>query len=166
MRQLIIVGIIIAVCAAGIGAGVTLLVTKAKINKSNDTIAGLESKVRDTEKRAQERIQSADMRAMRASNELMQVRAELERVKAATAEPAKTTSVETADVKAPTAAAADANQNIPTKVYVIKDGDSLWKIAESQLGNGTRYKEILKLNPKISSNSNLIVGSKLNLPAK
>lgn len=32
------------------------------------------------------------------------------------------------------------------RVYTVKSGDSLWKIAESHLGSGTRYKEIKSLN--------------------
>lgn len=31
-------------------------------------------------------------------------------------------------------------------VYTVKSGDSLWKIAQSKLGNGNRYKEIMTLN--------------------
>lgn len=33
-----------------------------------------------------------------------------------------------------------------TKTYTVKSGDSLWKIAASQLGDGSRYKEIKSLN--------------------
>lgn len=32
------------------------------------------------------------------------------------------------------------------KTYIVKKGDSLWKIAQNKLGNGTRYPEIMKLN--------------------
>ena len=34
--------------------------------------------------------------------------------------------------------------NLPT--YTVQTGDSLWKIAEHHLGDGTRYKEIAQLN--------------------
>ncbi len=30
--------------------------------------------------------------------------------------------------------------------YTVKAGDTLWDIAQSQLGNGSRYKEIMTLN--------------------
>lgn len=30
--------------------------------------------------------------------------------------------------------------------YIVKAGDTLWDIAQSQLGNGSRYKEIMALN--------------------
>ena len=32
------------------------------------------------------------------------------------------------------------------KIYVVKKGDTLWGIAQKQLGNGNRYKEIMSLN--------------------
>jgi nucleoid-associated protein YgaU len=50
--------------------------------------------------------------------------------------------------------------------YVVKEGDNLWKIAKKQLGNGTRYKEILTLNPSITKDKPLVVGTKLTLPPK
>lgn len=33
-----------------------------------------------------------------------------------------------------------------TKLYTVKQGDSLWKIAANQLGSGSRYNEIKKIN--------------------
>jgi nucleoid-associated protein YgaU len=33
------------------------------------------------------------------------------------------------------------------KTYTVVAGDSLWKIAQTQLGNGARYPEIIKANP-------------------
>lgn len=33
-----------------------------------------------------------------------------------------------------------------TNTYTVKSGDTLWKIAQSKLGNGNRYKEIMTLN--------------------
>lgn len=50
-------------------------------------------------------------------------------------------------------------------VYVVKDGDSLWKIAENQLGNGGRYNEIVDLNTtSLRDENNLFVGMRLKLP--
>ena len=52
-------------------------------------------------------------------------------------------------------------------VYVVKEGDSLWKIAASQLGDGNRYKDIVKLNSDIlSSEDDIAVGMQLKMPAK
>lgn len=52
-----------------------------------------------------------------------------------------------------------------TKYYVVEDGDSLWKIASEQLGNGSRYTEIARLNSKVLKNEDhLVVGMRLKLP--
>jgi LysM repeat protein len=51
--------------------------------------------------------------------------------------------------------------------YVVHDGDSLWKIASSQLGNGSRYSEIVKLNSGVLHNEDdLVVGMRLRMPAR
>ncbi|MCD4830245.1 MAG: LysM peptidoglycan-binding domain-containing protein [Anaerohalosphaeraceae bacterium] len=53
------------------------------------------------------------------------------------------------------------------KQYIVKENDSLWKIAKGRLGNGCRYLEILKINKSaISDSDRLTVGMKLNLPVK
>jgi nucleoid-associated protein YgaU len=53
------------------------------------------------------------------------------------------------------------------KQYVVKEGDSLWKIASEQLGNGSRYKEILKLNTDVLEDEHsLSLGTTLKLPAR
>jgi len=50
--------------------------------------------------------------------------------------------------------------------YVVREGDSLWSIAGEQLGNGSRYKEISKLNANVLKNENdLTIGMRLSLPA-
>lgn len=48
------------------------------------------------------------------------------------------------------------------KTYTVKKGDSLWDIAEKQLGSGERYKEIKTLNG-LSSNV-IYAGQKLQIP--
>ncbi len=54
-----------------------------------------------------------------------------------------------------------------SKLYVVRQGDSLWKIATEQLGNGTRYTEIRELNADIvSDEDNLIVGMRLKMPVR
>ena len=53
------------------------------------------------------------------------------------------------------------------QVYIVQEGDSLWKIAETQLGNGERYNEIIKANRDIISDKESIsVGLRLKIPAK
>lgn len=53
------------------------------------------------------------------------------------------------------------------KIYVVKPGDSLWKIAKLQLGNGARWQDIYAKNKGvIGPNPNLIYpGQKLVMPA-
>ena len=48
------------------------------------------------------------------------------------------------------------------RTYTVKGGDSLWKIAEKQLGNGSRYKEIKSLNGL--KNDTIYAGQVLKLP--
>ena len=51
--------------------------------------------------------------------------------------------------------------------YVVVVGDSLWLIAQNQLGNGNRWEEIYALNQAIVANPNMIfAGQKLAMPAK
>ena len=51
--------------------------------------------------------------------------------------------------------------------YIVKESDSLWQIAQAQLGNGNRFSEIIQLNQSILSDpEKLEVGMKLKLPAR
>jgi len=53
------------------------------------------------------------------------------------------------------------------RFYVVKEGDSLWKISAEQLGNGIRYKEISTLNAgALTGEDNLGVGMRLKIPPK
>lgn len=56
--------------------------------------------------------------------------------------------------------------SVSGKVYVVIKNDSLWKIAQKELNNGSRWREIYDKNKKvIGKNSNLIKpGQKLILP--
>ncbi|MHC4575549.1 MAG: LysM peptidoglycan-binding domain-containing protein, partial [Planctomycetota bacterium] len=40
--------------------------------------------------------------------------------------------------------------------YVVKENDNLWRIAEEQLGDGSRYREIAKLNRGVLEDENLV----------
>ena len=54
-----------------------------------------------------------------------------------------------------------------SKSYTVRQGDSLWKIAAEQLGNGARYAELRDLNADILDNEdNLVVGMLLKMPAR
>src|SRR5437879_1078957 len=48
---------------------------------------------------------------------------------------------------------------------IVKPGDSLWKIAEQNLGKGTRWQELLSVNPTISDANQNKAGSQIFLPA-
>ncbi len=51
--------------------------------------------------------------------------------------------------------------------YTVKTGDCLWNIARSELGSGSRWKEIYQLNRDSIRNPNQIqVGQVLVLPGK
>jgi LysM repeat protein len=47
----------------------------------------------------------------------------------------------------------------------VKRGDSLWKLAEQNLGRGNRWHELLAVNPSIADPSRIRVGARLVLPA-
>lgn len=46
-------------------------------------------------------------------------------------------------------------KDVPAKVYIVKAGDTLSQIAKRELGDSRKYKDILKLNPKLK-NANAI----------
>jgi nucleoid-associated protein YgaU len=50
--------------------------------------------------------------------------------------------------------------------YIVREGDNLWRIAAEQLGDGSRYKEISKLNADVlEDDDSLAIGMRLSLPA-
>jgi len=53
------------------------------------------------------------------------------------------------------------------KQHIVREGDSLWKIAVEQLGDGSRYTEIAKLNADILDDEDtLSIGMRLKMPAR
>ena len=51
--------------------------------------------------------------------------------------------------------------------YTVQKGDSLWKIAQEQLGSGARWDEIYEANRDTVSDPNLIfIGQILAIPAR
>ena len=68
---------------------------------------------------------------------------------------------------APAAPVAEKKASKPLQEYVIKEQDTLWKIAAKFLGDGNRYEEIASLNESvIKDTENLVVGTKIKIPAK
>jgi len=60
---------------------------------------------------------------------------------------------------------ADDNKTRQNERYVVQEGDSLWRIAAEQLGDGNRYSEIAKLNASIlEDDDRLVVGMRLRMP--
>ena len=57
--------------------------------------------------------------------------------------------------------------NVVTKGYVVVRGDSLWLIAQRELGNGRRWTEIYDMNKNVLVNPDLIrVGQRLAMPGR
>ena len=55
----------------------------------------------------------------------------------------------------------------PAEYYVVKKGDSLWRIAQDQLGDGARFAEIAKLNAgALDDESTIYPGKRLRLPGR
>jgi nucleoid-associated protein YgaU len=53
------------------------------------------------------------------------------------------------------------------RIYVVKESDSLWQIAQKQLGNGNRFNEIIQLNQSAFADpEKLSIGMKLKLPLR
>ena len=63
--------------------------------------------------------------------------------------------------------ATDSGQAEQNRRHIVQEGDSLWQVAAEQLGDGTRYHEIAKLNTGIlEDEDNLVVGMYLKLPRR
>jgi nucleoid-associated protein YgaU len=61
----------------------------------------------------------------------------------------------------------DTRQTKPSREYIVREGDNLWRIAAKQLGDGSRYTEISKVNADILEDQNtLVVGMHLRIPAR
>ena len=50
-------------------------------------------------------------------------------------------------------------------VVSVQRGDSLWKLAEQNLGKGLRWRELLSANPSITDPNHIVAGSQIVLPA-
>lgn len=67
----------------------------------------------------------------------------------------------------PKTAAVVKKDGFANRIYVVAEGDSLWKIAASQLGEGLRCDEIAELNTNILQDRDwLTVGMRLKIPSK
>lgn len=164
------------IAAAGIAVGTvgSLSVTTPKINKLKASMSDMISMTHQMETQSQQKIRTADAQILRLNTELARVRTELDNFKTAQVpqagapveQPAQVVSQDIAK-KSPkdNAAQKPATAENPQKIYIVKEGDSFWKIAAAELGNGSRYQEIAKLNPNINTD-NMKIGTKLALPPK
>jgi nucleoid-associated protein YgaU len=61
----------------------------------------------------------------------------------------------------------DSSIPLPTKTYTVVAGDSLWRIAQNELGNGARYKELITANPGKLKDENTVIhpGDVLVIPS-
>ena len=67
-------------------------------------------------------------------------------------------------MKAATPVAPVAPVEAALRMVTVRPGDSLWKIAEENLGRGSRWREVLAANPAIANPNVLEAGTKLALP--
>jgi nucleoid-associated protein YgaU len=51
------------------------------------------------------------------------------------------------------------------RTHKVRRGETLWSIAADSLGDGNRWREILRLNPGVRSSRSLVSGSTIRLPA-
>lgn len=62
-------------------------------------------------------------------------------------------------------AAKESAQPSGKKVHLVKEGESLWKIAKEELGNGGRWKEIYEINKDVLSSPDAVhKGLRLRIP--
>ena len=61
----------------------------------------------------------------------------------------------------------ESEAKVSTKEYIIKQNDSLWKIAQAQMGSGHRWKYLYELNKeKIKNPKKLKAGTKIIIPVE
>jgi nucleoid-associated protein YgaU len=152
-----------------IGTGVGMLISKPKIDDQKKELDQLITQMQTAKVESEETIQRSATEIVRTKSLLRKTKAELARVKE---ELQKNEAPTAPDVTQPVVVITTPSDTTnfasttPTVDYTIKEGDSFWKIAEEQLGDGLRYTEILKLNPDISENQTLTVGMKVKIPAE
>lgn len=50
------------------------------------------------------------------------------------------------------------------RTYIVQPGDELWSVAESQLGSGERWRDLLTVNPHLGATTRLDPGDEIQLP--
>jgi len=162
-----------------IGIGIGFMVSKPKLSKSQAMLDELMTQMQASKAESEETIQKAAEEIARLNKSLAgnqavlnQLKTDLTRTKAELAQlrsqnlPVVTTPPAETAVESVINPAVAVPPSVPSTEYIVEDGDSLWKIAEEQLGDGMRYKEILLLNPGTSEDQTLIPGTKLRIPSQ
>ena len=112
-------------------------------------------------KAAEQRAREAEQRAQKIEQE----RAAEARIKAAQKAAEERFAAQRAAKEAEELAAKAAEEAAQPRIYVVKPGDSLSKIAKAELGNANRYPEIVELNRDKIKDPNLIYpGQEFVLP--
>jgi nucleoid-associated protein YgaU len=52
------------------------------------------------------------------------------------------------------------------RAIIVQSGDSLWKLAQQNLGRGSRWPELLALNPRIANPGQIKAGAQIYLPTR
>ena len=181
MKQLIsyLAAIILGI---GVGYGIGTMVSKSKLQQSEMRAEELLTQMQTADADAKKKLKKAMDEAIRHrsnlsrnQNEMLALKAKLKRAEAemvkfknenlrlATAAVSETPEAAPAQ---PEKTAALPPSDIATKEYTIEENDSLWKIAEKELGDGTRYKEILEVNPGMTETQALKIGMKIKIPTQ
>lgn len=161
----------------GIGTGIGMLISKPKIDEQKKEIDLLVKQMQTAKAESEETIQRAaatiarnERELKRAQSLLAQTMAEMTKVNEQLKSMETRSPENVADTTEPVVVITTQNNTPeatgPSASYTVKDGDSLWKIAQEQLGDGNRYKEILKLNPGLSEDQTLKVGMSIKIPAQ
>jgi hypothetical protein len=58
----------------------------------------------------------------------------------------------------------EAQRTDSVRTHVVRDGETLWNLAATYLGDGNRWREILALNPNVRETRDLPVGQALRIP--
>ena len=155
----------------GIGTGVGMLISKPRIDEKKKEIDLLVTQMQTAKTDSDKTIQLHKSELIRMKNMLMQTTTKLANINAELKEIENRTSESpaTSEPEVVITTPSDTNRTpstVPTIDYTVQDGDSFWKIAQEQLGDGNRYTEILKLNPTISENQTLTIGTKIKIPTR
>ena len=148
---LLVVVVLVVLCSPGCVSREELQSSQKKNKELSQRVAKLEKQLeyyRDASQRYSQEVAELESR-------LEQTK---ERLRQATAQTQRTTGSDLA-------VTTSTDDGTAGSVYEVVEGDSLWDIAEKQLGNGLRYKDLLALNPHIRNEDSLAVGVRLNLPS-